>query len=52
VIAGGGGGIPTLEDNGKLIDIDAVIDKDFTAQKIAELIGADVFMILTAEDGI
>jgi len=52
VIAGGGGGIPTLEDNNHLIETDAVIDKDFTAAKIAELIGADLFMIVTAVDGI
>ena len=52
VIAGGGGGIPTLIKGDELIDIDAVIDKDFTAAKIAEVIDADIFMILTAEDGI
>ncbi|NQX83270.1 MAG: carbamate kinase [Mycoplasmataceae bacterium] len=52
VIAGGGGGIPTLETNSKIKEIDAVIDKDFTASKIAELIDADLFMIVTAEDGI
>ncbi len=53
VIAGGGGGIPTLEDNnGNIVEVDAVIDKDFTAAKIANLISADLFMIVTAEDGI
>ncbi len=52
VIAGGGGGIPTIENKGVLQSIDAVIDKDLTAQKIAELVEADMFMILTAEDGI
>lgn len=52
IIAGGGGGIPTLEVDGKLTEVDAVIDKDFTAAKIAELIDAEMFMIVTAEDGI
>ncbi len=52
VIAGGGGGIPTINKNNLLKDIDAVIDKDFTSEKIAELIDADLFMIVTAEDGI
>ncbi len=52
VIAGGGGGIPTLEKNGIQREIDAVIDKDFTAAKIAELIKADTFMIVTDTDGI
>lgn len=52
VIAGGGGGIPTLEENGKLKELDAVIDKDFTAAKIAGLIEADMLMVVTATDGI
>ncbi len=52
VIAGGGGGIPTIIKNGKLQELDAVIDKDFTSEKLAELIDADLFMIVTAEDGI
>ena len=53
VIAGGGGGIPTIIDKkGLLKDVDAVIDKDFTSEKLAELIKADLFMIITAVDGI
>lgn len=52
VIAGGGGGIPTIEEDGILKEIDAVIDKDFTACKIAQLIDADIFMIVTDTDGI
>lgn len=52
VIVGGGGGIPTIEENGFLKEVDAVIDKDFTAAKIAQLIDADIFMIVTGEDGI
>ncbi len=53
VIAGGGGGIPTIiNDNGSYTSVDAVIDKDYTLEKIAELVEADVFMIITAADGI
>ncbi|BDV02202.1 MAG: carbamate kinase [Candidatus Hepatoplasma vulgare] len=52
VIAGGGGGIPTLLKNKTLVEIDAVIDKDFTSEKMAELLEADLFMIVTAVDGI
>ncbi len=52
VIAGGGGGIPTLQNGNNIKEVDAVIDKDFTAAKIAELINADLFMIVTAVDGI
>ncbi len=53
IIAGGGGGIPSLQAaDGTLKEVDAVIDKDFTASKIATLVGAKTFMIVTAEDGI
>ncbi len=48
VIAGGGGGIPVIRHNGEYQGISAVIDKDFTGEKLAELIDADIFMILTA----
>lgn len=52
LIVGGGGGIPTLSEGQGIKEVDAVIDKDFTAAKIAELIDADLFMIVTAADGI
>ncbi|KYO66823.1 carbamate kinase [Thermovenabulum gondwanense] len=48
VIASGGGGIPVfLDENGELKGIDAVIDKDLAAEKMAEEIDADIFVILT-----
>jgi len=47
VIASGGGGIPVVLENGSYKGVEAVIDKDFTSYKMAEGIGADVFMILT-----
>lgn len=53
VIAGGGGGIPVaLESNGNYKGIEAVIDKDLSSCKIAEEIGADIFMILTDVDNV
>lgn len=47
VIAGGGGGIPVVHEEGELKGVEAVIDKDFAAAKIAELVEADTLLILT-----
>ncbi|MDR1033236.1 MAG: carbamate kinase, partial [Bifidobacteriaceae bacterium] len=48
VIAGGGGGIPVVEESGGYIRADAVIDKDFCAELLAEKVKADYLFILTA----
>lgn len=48
VIASGGGGIPVYRNrSGKLRGVDAVIDKDRAGAKLAEEVGADIFLILT-----
>jgi len=47
-ISTGGGGIPVVNDNNTLKGVAAVIDKDFAAAKVAELVDADKLIILTA----
>ncbi|NMB27662.1 MAG: carbamate kinase [Tissierellia bacterium] len=48
VITVGGGGIPVIEEEGKLKGVEAVIDKDLASAKLAEDIDADILLILTA----
>lgn len=50
IIACGGGGIPVIKEEGRLIGVPAVIDKDFAAEKLAEILDADMLLILTAVD--
>ncbi|MGI9493209.1 MAG: carbamate kinase [Geminicoccaceae bacterium] len=49
VIAGGGGGIPVIRGpKGVRRGVAAVIDKDLTSAHMANVLGIDTFMILTA----
>lgn len=48
VIAAGGGGIPVVKKDGKLQGVPAVIDKDFASARLAELMNADLLIVLTA----
>ena len=50
IVAAGGGGIPVKKTSDGYQGVEAVIDKDFAAAKLAELIEADVLLILTAID--
>ena len=48
VIAAGGGGMPVIEREGWGLDgREAVVDKDLSAERLAEDIGANVLLILT-----
>ncbi|MEF9878095.1 MAG: carbamate kinase, partial [Clostridia bacterium] len=48
VVAAGGGGIPVIAEGHHLRGVSAVIDKDFAACKLAEMLEADFLVILTA----
>lgn len=47
-IAAGGGGIPVAKKEGRIVGIPAVIDKDLVSAKLAQLVGADTLILLTA----
>ncbi len=48
VVSAGGGGIPVIEQDGQLTGVEAVIDKDYAASRLARDLHADLFLITTA----
>ncbi len=52
VIACGGGGIPIIEEQGKLKGAEAVIDKDYATGLLAKQIKADMIIFLTDVDSV
>jgi carbamate kinase len=52
VVCTGGGGIPVAIANGVLHGVEAVIDKDLAAARLAEDINADVLILLTDVPGV
>jgi carbamate kinase len=47
VVAAGGGGIPVVHDGTTLRGVDAVIDKDFAAERLAHASDAEVLVMVT-----
>jgi carbamate kinase len=47
VICAGGGGIPTAYEDGRLVGVEAVIDKDYASGLLARNVDADVFAMAT-----
>jgi carbamate kinase len=47
VVAAGGGGIPVVNKNGRLVGVEAVIDKDWTAALMADQLDAETLVIVT-----
>ncbi|EMR7668020.1 carbamate kinase [Listeria monocytogenes] len=51
-ISAGGGGVSVVEDGLDLSGVETVIDKDFASEKLAELISADLLVILTGVENV
>jgi len=49
IIAVGGGGIPVIRKEGRLVGVEAVIDKDLASAVLARSIGASRLVMLTGE---
>jgi carbamate kinase len=47
VVACGGGGVPVVIQDGKIVGVNAVVDKDRASAKLASAISADLLIILT-----
>lgn len=50
VVAAGGGGIPVSQAHGAPAGVEAVIDKDLAAERLASTMGADALVMVTGVD--
>lgn len=46
-VAGGGGGIPVIKEDNRLVGVEAVIDKDLASSLLARALKADILAIIT-----
>jgi carbamate kinase len=57
LICAGGGGVPTMYDPhqpaaGRLVGVEAVVDKDLAGELLAREVGADLYVMATDVDGV
>jgi carbamate kinase len=52
VVAAGGGGVPVVEHEDTIRGVEAVVDKDRSAARLATLVGADLLLVLTAVESV
>ena len=52
VIAAGGGGIPVLKQGMELKGASAIIEKDYASGRLAEMVDADILLILTKDENL
>jgi carbamate kinase len=52
VIAGGGGGVPVIEEGPRLVGVEAVVDKDLAGAILARDVEAQTFLICTDVEGV
>ncbi|WP_055478948.1 carbamate kinase [Sphaerimonospora mesophila] len=52
VLAAGGGGVAVSHENGRYLGVDAVIDKDWAAARLARDVGAKAMILVTGVDAV